>query len=351
MLLYIHIPFCDSKCFYCSFNSYANLQDKIADYMRALYTQLEWDLNRFNIKKGEIETIFFGGGTPSCVEPKFYEKIFEILTPYMQKNIEITSEANPNSANLEWLKDMKNLGVNRISFGVQSFNDKKLQALNRAHSAKEAIQAVENAAKTGIKNISIDIIYDFYLDSKELLKNDLQIASKLPINHLSSYELTIERGTNFSKNPSVKKESEELGYFFREEVQSLGLIQYEVSNYGKYKSLHNLGYWQHKNYLGVGAGAVGFINNTRYYPHANVEKYIQNPKFAKTENLSPNDLLTEKIFLGLRSCVGVKKSILTDKMQTQADILLKENKLCFQNGAYYNKEYFLSDELALFIMQ
>ncbi len=351
MLLYIHIPFCDSKCFYCSFNSYANSQDKIADYMRALYTQLEWDLNRFNIKKGEIETIFFGGGTPSCIEPKFYEKIFEILAPYMQKNIEITSEANPNSANLEWLKAMQNLGVNRISFGVQSFNDKKLQALNRAHSAKEAIQAVENAAKTGIKNISIDIIYDFYLDSKELLKNDLEIASKLPINHLSSYELTIERGTNFSKTPSVKKESEELGYFFREEVQSLGLMQYEVSNYGKYKSLHNLGYWQHKNYLGVGAGAVGFINNIRCYPHSNIEKYIQNPKFAKTENLSPNDLLTEKIFLGLRSCVGVKKSILTDKMQTQANILLKENKLRFQNGAYYNKEYFLSDELALFIMQ
>ncbi len=316
--------------------------------MNALKRQLLWDLKRFNVKK--IETVFIGGGTPSCVKPKFYEEIFKTFLPYLEKNAEITAEANPNSASIEWLQDMKTLGVNRISFGVQSFNDKKLKALNRAHTAKEAVKAVENAEKTGIKNISIDIIYDFYLDSKDLLLKDVKTASVLPVNHLSAYELTIERGTLFNQTPNVKKESEEFGYFFRESVEAIGLKQYEVSNYGRYKSRHNLGYWQHKNYLGIGAGAVGFIDSFRYYPHTNIQKYIKEPLFAKKEKLTPNELLTEKIFLGLRSSVGVKKEILTPKMLQNARLLEKEGKLLCKNGTFYNKEYFLSDELALFIM-
>jgi len=350
LLLYLHIPFCDSKCFYCSFNSYTNLGHLYAQYMESLKESLEFQLNKFNLKKELISTLFIGGGTPSTIEPKLYEPIFKLLEPYLEKDAEITTEANPNSATKEWLEEMFNLGVNRVSFGVQSFNDKKLQALNRAHNSKDAIFAVENAYDIGFKNISIDIIYDFAGDSKELILNDLKQAFKLPINHISSYELTIEKATEFFKHPEVKKNSENLGFFLRDYILSKGFKQYEVSNYGRYQSLHNLGYWEYKEYLGVGAGAVGFFENKRVYPHTNIQKFIKEPLFVTEEILSSNDILTEKIFLGLRSIVGIEQKILPLKMQKKADILVNEGKLEFKDKYYYNKEFFLADELALFIL-
>ena len=349
MLTYIHIPFCDSKCHYCSFNSYTNLHDRIAKYMQALKSQLLWDLERFNVEPNSLETLFIGGGTPSCVEAHYYKEIFEILKPYLVENVEITTEANPNSATKEWLEGMQALGVNRVSFGVQSFNNKKLQELNRAHNAKEAIKAIENAYNIGIKNISLDIIYDFHSDTKELITSDLKQAFALPINHISAYELTIEKATNFSKTPEVKKGSESLGYHLKDLVTQQGFSQYEVSNYGTYQSTHNIGYWQHKEYLGIGAGAVGYKDKIRYYPNTNIDNYIKEPTKVRTEELTEQDILTEKIFLGLRSCVGIGQNILTTKQIKQADILVQEEKLNFNDGRYFNKEYFLSDEYALFI--
>jgi len=317
--------------------------------MKSLINGLKWDINRFNIKKNSIETIFIGGGTPSVVPAKLYRELFEYIYPYLKENIEITTEANPNSATKEWLEGMKNLGVNRVSFGVQSFNDNKLKALNRVHNKVDAIKAVNSAKEVGIENISIDLIYDFAGDNKELLTKDLDIAFSLPINHISTYELTIERGTKFYTQESVKENSESLGYFIREEIVKRGFNQYEVSNYGSYQSRHNLGYWSYRDYLGVGAGAVGFVDSIRYYPHTNIDLYIKEPTKIKQEYLTKNEIRTEKIFLGLRSIVGVEKSILTESMVKRADILLKEGKLEFSNGRYFNKEFFLSDELAIFI--
>ena len=347
MLLYLHIPFCDSKCSYCSFNSYTNMSSYYQKYMSALKLSLERSIKEIN----SFETIFIGGGTPSTINPKEYEDIFKILEEHIDSSCEITVEANPNSATKEWLKEMFNLGVNRVSFGVQSFNDKKLKILNRAHSSKEAIKAVENASRVGFKNISLDIIYDLYIDTKELILNDLELAFKLPINHISSYELTIEKATAFTKMPEVKKDNSELGFFLRDYIVSMGFEQYEVSNYGRYKSRHNLGYWQHKEYLGIGAGAVGFIKDRRLYPHTNIEKFIKEPHFNRVEELSKNDILTEKIFLGLRSIIGIKKELLPKNMQQNADILVDEKKLELRDNTYYNKEFFLSDELALFILR
>ena len=326
------------------------MHDRIEAYMQALYSNLKNEIEKNQIKKGAIETLFIGGGTPSVVAPHLFAPIFETLRPYLAKNAEITSEANPNSASKEWLGGLYSLGVNRISFGVQSFDNEKLKRLNRAHSAKEAVEAIESAAKIGFTNLSLDIIYDFQGDTKESLQKDLVQAFALPINHLSSYELTIEKATQFYKEPSVKQNQEELGYFLRDFVVKSGFEQYEVSNYGKMQSRHNLGYWQYKEYLGIGAGAVGFINGSRYYPHSNIEHYIQNPTYQRIEPLSQEDILTEKTFLGLRSIVGIEKSILPQAMQERAELLCKEKKLEFKNNHYYNKEFFLSDALALFIL-
>jgi len=346
MLLYLHIPFCDSKCSYCSFNSFTNLEGYYSSYMRALELSLIEQLESVE----SIDTIFIGGGTPSTIAPKMYENIFKELQNYTNSNIEITVEANPNSATKEWLEGMRDLGVNRVSFGVQSFREDKLRVLNRAHSAKDAILAIENAHCVGFENISLDIIYDLVGDTKELLLYDLQQAFKLPINHISSYELIIEKATAFAKTPDVKKDSEELSFILRDYIQSRGFKQYEVSNYGLYQSRHNLGYWQYREYLGVGAGAVGFIDNRRLYPHTNLDKFIKEPHFKRVEELNSSDVITEKILLGLRSIVGINRDILSIDMQQRADILTDEKKLVLKDNIYYNRELFLGDELALFIL-
>ena len=347
MLIYFHIPFCDSKCNYCSFNSFTNLHHLIDEYFTALNTALEWELN--NLQE-PIESIFIGGGTPSVANYKHYEKLFNTLSPYIDENIEITIEANPNSATKEWLEGMHSLGINRVSFGVQSFDDNKLKALNRAHNSKEAINAVENAHKVGFENISLDIIYDTYLDTNELLQKDINLALSLPINHISTYELIVENLPWF-KSGEVKQNSESFNFFVRDLIVGGGLEQYEVSNYGTYKCKHNIGYWQHKNYLGIGAGAVGFKDSFRYYPKSGVKAYIQEPLEVRKEYLSSEDILTEKIMLGLRSCVGVDMNILTQSMQEKAKILINEEKLEMKNGIIYAKELFLADEISLFIMQ
>jgi len=208
--------------------------------MLALEVQLKFELNRFSAQEKSIESLFIGGGTPSTVSPKLYEPIFKILKPYLQNNIEITSEANPNSASYEWLEGMKMLGVNRISFGVQSFNEKKLKLLNRAHTPQNAVDAVNNAHKIGYKNLSIDLIYATLGDTKELLLHDITTAKSLPINHISAYALTIEEGTPFASKPQMSKETLELtSWLFeeleKEELQALPANRYIYEQYKRAK--------------------------------------------------------------------------------------------------------------------
>ncbi len=350
MLLYIHIPFCDSKCHYCSFNSYVDKFAYRQSYMLALKKQLILELERFSATPNCIETIFIGGGTPSTVEPSLYKPIFKLLAPYIQKDAEITSEANPNSATFEWIKGMSELGINRLSFGVQSFNDEKLKKLGRAHSAKNAKEAIKSAKKVGINNISLDLIYAVLGDTKELLEFDIETAFSLGINHLSAYALTIEEGTLFQKKPKMSNEQLALTQNLFEQIKSKGFTQYEISNFGSYYSQHNLGYWHYKNYMGVGSGAVGFLNNSRYYPQKDIEMYINNPLHVEIEELSQSDIITEKVFLGLRCVIGFKQDILTSTQRANADILVNEDKLTFKEGSYFNKEYLLSDEIALFVL-
>ncbi len=350
MLLYIHIPFCDSKCYYCAFNSYADKIYLKKFYMNALLEQIKFELDRFEVKKKSIETIFIGGGTPSTIDAYMYEDIFTYIKPYLSNKVEVTTEANPNSATEKWLQGMNKIGINRISFGVQSFNDKKLKYLGRNHSAKVAINAIENAKKVGIVNLSLDLIHGVQKDNKILLKRDLDVAFSLPINHISTYHLSIEKRTKFDKDKVKNRDIIEEQRWFYEEIEGRGFKQYEISNFGKYICKHNLGYWKHKNYIGVGAGAVGFLKDRRFYPHKRIDRYIKDPLFAKIEILSKSDIKTEKIFLGLRSVVGIKKDIFSSDELSRVNILLKEDKLFQKEDKLYNNDYLLSDEIALFIL-
>ena len=350
MLLYIHIPYCDSKCHYCAFNSYVDKFDTRKNYMLALEKQLKFELKRFEVVEESIETIFIGGGTPSTLNPILYQPIFELLKPLIKDGAEITTEANPNSATKAWLEGMFELGVNRISFGVQSFNPKKLKALNRAHSPQQAIKAIKTAYEIGFKNISLDLIYNYQGDTKELLKSDIKQAFELPINHISAYELTIEGGTKFASTPNVQQENDELAFFVAEEIEKRGFKQYEISNFGTYQSEHNRGYWKLKDYIGVGAGAVGFLKDRRYYPTTDIELYIQNPLNIQEELLSQDEILTEKLFLGLRSNIGIDERILGEAIKKRADFLVEKEKLVKEGTIYKNINYFIADELALYLL-
>ena len=318
--------------------------------MIALEKQLKHELKRFEVKENSIETVFIGGGTPSTVDPLLYQPIFELLKPFIQKNAEITTEANPNSATKEWLQGMYDLGVNRVSFGVQSFDTEKLKALNRAHSPSQAKTAVLTAKEIGFKNLSLDLIYNYQGDTKELLKSDIDQAFKLPINHISAYELTIEGGTKFASTPTVRQEDDELAFFVAKEITERGFEHYEISNFGTYQSEHNKGYWELKDYIGAGAGAVGFLKNTRYYPQTNIDTYINDPLNITEEHLTSDELLTEKIFLGLRSCIGIEKTSLPTYMIQRAELLCREKKLRNDATHYYNDNFFLADELSLYIL-
>lgn len=350
MLVYLHIPYCDSKCHYCSFNTYVDKFDTRESYMKALHAQLSFELQRFKTSPESIETLFIGGGTPSTVAPELYEPIFELLSPYLQKDAEITTEANPNSATEEWLRGMHKLGVNRVSFGVQSFDAEKLKALNRAHNPEQAKEAVNHAHTLGFKHISLDLIYNYKGDNRTLLLDDINTAFTLPIDHISAYELTIEDGTKFSATPEVRQENEDLAFFVTEEIEKRGFKAYEISNFGIYQSKHNRGYWEIKDYIGAGAGAVGFLKDRRFYPITGIETYINDPLQITEELLTSDELLTERVFLGLRSDIGIEKTLLSKDMIQKAELLCKERKLLSNTSHYYNDNFFLADELSLYIL-
>ncbi|MDR2081002.1 MAG: radical SAM family heme chaperone HemW [Campylobacteraceae bacterium] len=346
MILYLHIPFCDSKCPYCSFISYTDKNSFKTGYSKAILKQLEFETEKLDTKS--IKSIFIGGGTPSVFDPKLLKPFMQKLSPFLSATAEITTEANPNSASLEWLFGMRELGFNRISFGVQSFNDKKLRFLGRIHNAKEAQEAVINAHVAGFKNISADIMYDTKIDTKKLLENDIKTAAMLPINHLSAYSLTLEKNTPFFQKKDARKESLTKAKFLVKALKNAGFSQYEISNFSRgYECFHNKQYWAHESYIGIGCGAVGFDRRKRFYSLKGVEEYIKSPLAQKIEYLSDENLRLEKLFLAMRSNIGINLEFFTE--HEKIDILAKAKKISIKNGRVYNNNYFLADEIALFL--
>lgn len=321
------------------------------NYMKALYLELKTSLEKY---QPTIETVFIGGGTPSTILAKHFAPIFSLIQPYLVEGAEITTEANPNSATLQWQQVMYDLGVNRISFGVQSFDDEKLKFLGRAHNGEKAIQAVNIAHKIGFKNINCDLIYGVAKDTLQSVQKDIDIMASLPINHISAYSLTLEEGTKFFEQKRVKIDDEELSAQLFEYLETKGFKQYEISNFAlsnEARSQHNLGYWKYKEYLGIGAGAVGCINNKRYYATSEIDQFISAPNSYEIENLSEEDIKTERILLGLRSVVGFEKSLLNEDEFERAKELIENGQLVLKNEQFFAVNYLLADEIALYIIK
>ncbi len=329
--------------------------------MRALKIDLEHNLNYLKDKEIKLNTVFIGGGTPSTVDASLYEDIFKLINPHILENCEITTEANPNSATKEWLEKMYSLGVNRVSFGVQSFDDEKLKFLGRNHNRLNAIKAIQNAKRIGFNSINCDIIYGVTNDTFELLKRDFDTLKELEVEHLSAYSLIIEEDTKFFLNEkelqkskkSLKIDDEDLSYEIFKYLEKLGFNQYEIANFStneNFESKHNYGYWSKDDYIGVGVGAVACIENKRMYKQKNIEKYIQNPKYEDIEELSIDDIKAEKILLGFRCKFGVDLNILSSKELKKVDDLVVENRVCIKENRVYNNNFLLADEIALYIL-
>ena len=243
---------------------------------------------------------------------------------------------------------MKSYGVNRVSFGAQSFFEDKLKFLGRIHDARQIYEAVASAKTAGIENINVDLIYGTKLDTKKRLEQEAQNIGNLGVSHVSAYSLTLEENTPFAGKISYAKDSPRLAKFMIDRIEEIGLKQYEISNFGQICK-HNLGYWQGKNYLALGAYAVGFWRDRRFYNASNLNAYVKNPHAKKTENLSTNELNLERIFLGARSIVGIEQNSLNAEQEQRALLLKKSGKLKFKNGRYYAKNFLTADEISLFI--
>jgi oxygen-independent coproporphyrinogen-3 oxidase len=261
--LYIHYPWCIKKCPYCDFNSHQQQGNNDLAYVKAVLNNLENSLHY--IQDREIETIFIGGGTPSLCSVEAMAFLFTGLKQKLKfaQNIEITLEANPGASDIEKLSAFRKIGINRLSIGVQSFEDKFLKALGRVHSGVEAIEAIKKAQQIGFNNFNIDLMFGLENQSVEECLSDVKKAISLNPTHLSFYQLTIEPNTLFAKNPP--KLSNENAWLMQQSghelLENMGFKQYEISAFAKVdkQAKHNLNYWQFGDYLGIGAGAHGKI--------------------------------------------------------------------------------------------
>jgi len=257
--LYIHYPWCVKKCPYCDFNSHEN--GSKSGYIKELLNDLDADLSY--IQGRSIRSIFIGGGTPSLMSEQDLSMLFSGLRQKLNfdQNIEITLETNPGTFEIEKFKAFKKIGINRLSIGVQSFNDQNLQALGRIHSAKEAIEACMQASKI-FDNFNIDLMYGLQAQTTSECLDDLQQAIDLSPAHISFYQLTIEPNTLFAKFPPVLPKEDTLfsmGEAGVDLLEQCGFSRYEVSAFGKIPSKHNVNYWEFGDYIGIGAGAHGKV--------------------------------------------------------------------------------------------
>lgn len=352
--VYIHIPFCDSICSYCDFCKFLKNDDWIDKYLDALNNEVK---DKYN---GEvIDTIYIGGGTPSCLNLEQLQKLFNTIKIFKtSKNVEFTFECNIENIKEEKLELLYKNKVNRLSIGIQTFNQKFLSYLNRNHNDKMIIDRINIAKKIGFNNINIDLIYALSNQTLEELNEDLDKYLKLDINHISTYSLIIEPNTKLSINNEANID-EDLDYemykLICKKLEKNGYNHYEISNFAKvgYESKHNLTYWNNNEYYGFGLGASGYINNIRYENTRSINKYLNGDYLFESHKLDIKEKIENEFILGLRKINGINKNDF--KLKYNIDIksieivnkLLNENKLLEdKENIYINPDYiYVSNEI------
>lgn len=302
--VYIHIPFCKSKCRYCSFVSFPELKLK-TEYLTALKKEI-----KIHYKNELLNTLYLGGGTPSLLNP---DEITEIIKLFKTgENTEITMELNPENLLEAYLNQVKDTGINRISIGCQTFDDNILKLIGRRHNAFDVKNALLNAKNAGFENISLDFIYGLPYQTLEIFENDLKTAVSCGIKHISLYGLKIDEGCYFYENmPSKLPDEDVQADMYLKAIELLtsnDFEHYEISNFSKkgYNSKHNLNYWNNNSYYGFGTAAHGYVDGIRYSNTSDLQGYIKNPQIHNfSHELSLDEKLEEEIFLGFRKMSGI----------------------------------------------
>ena len=350
--IYIHIPFCKQKCFYCDFISYANQDKYFQKYVQALSKEIN---NFIDNNKIEVQTIYIGGGTPSLIDAKYIEEILHI---FEKKNLlkeakEVTIEVNPGTVNEEKLRTYKNSGVNRLSIGLQSTEDKILKQIGRIHCYDDFLNTYKMAREVGFKNINVDLMIG--LPNQKILdvKNSLEKIIKLepePPNHISVYSLIVEENTPIEKmleSGELELPDEELErnmyWYVKNFLELNGYKHYEISNFAKLgnESKHNLDCWNQKEYVGFGVAAHSYIDDVRYGNIGNVEEYIkncENGEFGKNKVIDEveNDIFSKEkefMLIGLRKIDGVSIQDFKNRFGENPIFVFKDelNKLVDEN--------------------
>lgn len=369
--IYIHIPFCKSKCAYCNFFSLAS-ESKINDYVEALKKEI---VLRKNYLGGEIvKTIYFGGGTPSLLSVENIEEILELLNKNYEiiSSPEITLEINPDTIDREKMSSLKQIGVNRMSVGIQSFDDEDLRYLGRRHDSRHAMQVLEDLKHTDFEKITLDLIYGMPTLTEEKWNKNLDIFFSTGITHLSAYALTVEPKTILGQRiekgelQSVSEEDTIRHYnILVDRTKENGFEHYEISNFAKegFRSQHNSIYWRDEKYLGLGPSAHSYDGISRQWNISNLTKYIQLVGDAETQRrrdaelfyekeiLSTEDKFNEYVMTSLRTSWGCDiEKIERDYGKSYAHHFLKNIKKYLENGEMLkeNNTYFLSEEGKLF---
>lgn len=306
--IYIHLPFCLSKCAYCDFNSRADVWHLADDYLEALLGEMK------RASGLRADSVYIGGGTPTAFGDDRLKQLLEAVQTcfVLDENSEFTVESNPKTASQETYRMMRACGVNRISLGVQSFVDKELSALSRIHTAKEAQSAVLTAHEAGFSNISLDLMEGIPHQTVESFSDTLTEALKLPVTHISVYALMIEEGTPFYEHtPPLPDEEEEraMHALAGQMLAEHGFVRYEISNYAKdgFRSYHNTKYWTRAPYYGFGAGAHSFYDGVRRANISDVASYIRAAdKTCEVTKLTENEDRAERFMLGFRLMEGVR---------------------------------------------
>ena len=370
--IYIHIPFCRQKCYYCDF--YKSLKiSLLKEYINALTKEACVRNNFFGNEL--ISTIYFGGGTPSVLRPEQLEDILGTIYKYyaVSGNTEITLEANPDDLDINYLVRLHNAGINRLSIGIQSLYDQHLEKMNRRHTAKQARDSVNIAKQAGFKNISVDLIYGFPGLTADQWKSNLREVLSMPVDHLSAYHMTYHQDTVFYK--WLKKgiiselpETDSVNQFriLTDEAESAGFEQYEISNFAKngIYSRHNTSYWTGEKYMGLGPSAHSYNGSQRSWNVSDLEKYIwsvnKNIQFFTEETLTVNNKYNEYILTNLRTKWGVsrvtlnklfgekKAAIFTESSEKYIDL----KKMYKKNGIYFltREGIFTSDDIIAGLM-
>lgn len=355
--IYLHIPYCIKKCSYCAFNSLPS--DGVSkQYLQALYKEIDWTSSLFNLKERPVDTLYFGGGTPSLLTPGEVEGLLsKIRYSYkVEEDAEITLELNPTAQDEINIKGYRKAGINRLSIGIQSFDEQNLIFLGRLHSAREAELSFIRAREAGFDNISIDLICGLPGQTVNDVQSDLERALKLEPQHISLYLLSIENGTPLYSDvqegifsPLVDEMQGEIYQNASEYLQINGYTKYEISNYAKdgFQSKHNMRYWRGEDYVGLGAGAHSLISDIgwgmRYWNVKPPDEYIKTINstmlpLEELEILTRRDAIRESILTSLRTSTGLSEEIIKKKFGISLFEAISEDAIKILPDAIYKKE-------------